>query len=82
LLQQGERTTSEVAQRLDLPTGTTERALYELNAHGLLRRGKAGSTDNSANVWWPTADALTHWEVLRPHKGKEITGTTASETTA
>jgi len=62
LLEHGEKKTAELATLLDLPTRTTERAIEELVAHGLLTRGKAGEKDNAANVWRPSATAREFWE--------------------
>jgi hypothetical protein len=57
--------TAEVAQLLDLPTTTAERALEDLNAHKLLKREKAGESERSANLWSSTGLARELWREAR-----------------
>ena len=43
--------TREIATAINLPTSTTERALYDLVSHGVLTRTKKAETDNAPNFW-------------------------------
>jgi len=63
-------TTTEVATRLGLPRTTTERALEDAAALGLLIRSKASSAETSANVWRPSPEALELWDSASPAKSR------------
>jgi hypothetical protein len=62
-----EHATSGVAQALALPRVSAERALEELNAHGLLSRRKSGDKANSSVLWQATDPARGHWKLLAPY---------------
>jgi DNA-binding transcriptional ArsR family regulator len=66
LLVEGEKTTGDVTRTLELPVRTTERALEELTAHGLVRRRRSGDADNAPSLWTPTEIALKRWRSCAP----------------
>jgi hypothetical protein len=59
-------TTTEVCMRLGLPRSTSERALFDAAALGLLVRTKAASHETSANQWRATEEALELWRAASP----------------
>jgi hypothetical protein len=65
LVRRAALTTTDVATTLGLPRTTTERALEDATALGLLVRSKAGG-ETSANQWRPTAEALELWDCASP----------------
>jgi predicted ArsR family transcriptional regulator len=62
--------TAAVATALDLPTRSAERALEELNAHGLLGRSKSGAGETSPNLWQTSEQARARWVRIRELRRK------------
>jgi hypothetical protein len=62
--------TAAVATALDLPTRSAERALEELNAHGLLGRSKSGAGETSPNLWQTSERARAKWVRIRELRRK------------
>ena len=56
--------TADVAQAVELPKRSAERALEELAAHRLIDRSKAGPHDTAANLWTPTDYAKRLYQAI------------------
>ncbi len=66
LLRHGEKSTTDIATVLGIPSQSTRRACEELNAHALIVRRKSSEADNSPNLWTPARRTVGFWGNISP----------------